>query len=66
MNIQIGHLVVWRHETLRKINDQELIIYAVYAGVWPAADRDYTARMSIASKPNVPTVRIDVERVEPA
>jgi hypothetical protein len=48
-----------------KINDRELILYAVFAGVWPTADRDYTARMSIASESNVSTVRIDVERVEP-
>ena len=48
-----------------KINDRELILYAVFAGTWPTADRDYTARMSIASEPNVSTVRIDVERVEP-
>jgi hypothetical protein len=47
-----------------KINDRELIIYAVYAGVWPTADRDYTARMSIASEPNIPIVRVDFERVE--
>lgn len=48
-----------------KINDRELILYAVFAGVWPTADRDYTARMSIASESNASTVRIDVERVEP-
>ncbi len=48
-----------------KINNRELILYAVFAGVWPTADRDYTARMSIASKPDIPTVRVDVERVEP-
>jgi hypothetical protein len=47
-----------------KINDRELIMYAVFAGVWPIADRDYSARVSIASEPNIPTVRIDVERVE--
>ncbi|MGR3293817.1 MAG: START domain-containing protein [Candidatus Scalindua sp.] len=51
--------------SIDKINDRELILYAVFAGVWPTADRDYTARMSIASEPNVLTVRIDVERVEP-
>jgi len=50
---------------INKINDRELILHAVFAGVWPTTDRDYTARMSIASEPNVPTVRIDVERVEP-
>jgi hypothetical protein len=48
-----------------KINNRELILYAVFAGVWPTADRDYTARMSITSEPNIPTVRVDVERVEP-
>ncbi len=48
-----------------KINDRELIIYTVYAGVWPVADRDYAARVSLASEPDVPTVRVDVERVEP-
>lgn len=47
-----------------KINDGELIMYAVYAGVWPAADRDYTAKMSIASGSNTSTVRIEIERVE--
>ncbi len=49
---------------IEKINDQELIIYAVYAGVWPTADRDYAARMSIVSEPDRPTVCIHVERVE--
>jgi hypothetical protein len=49
---------------IEKINDKELIIYAVYAGVWPTADRDYAARMSIASESNTPTVRVDIERVE--
>ncbi len=49
---------------IEKISDQELIIYAVYSGVWPVADRDYTARMSIVSEPDAPTVRVDVERVE--
>ncbi len=48
-----------------KINDGELIMHAVYAGVWPTADRDYTARMFITSKPNLPIVRVDIERVEP-
>ena len=50
---------------IERINDRELIIYAVYAGVWPTADRDYTARLSITSEPDMPTVRIDLERVEP-
>lgn len=49
---------------IEKINDRELIIYAVYAGVWPAADRDYAARMSITAEPDITKVRIDVERVE--
>ncbi len=49
---------------IEKINDQELIIYAVYAGVWPASDRDYAARMSVASAPEIPIVRVDIERVE--
>jgi hypothetical protein len=50
---------------IEKINDHELIIYTVYAGVWPTADRDYAARMSIASEPSKPTtVRVDIERVE--
>ncbi len=47
-----------------KINDRELIIYTVYAGVWPTADRDYAARVFMVSKPDMPIVRIDVERVE--
>ena len=47
-----------------KINDRENIIYAVFAGVWPVADRDYAARMSITSKPDIQTVRIDIERVD--
>ena len=50
---------------IEKINDQEIIIYTVYAGVWPTADRDYAAKISITSKPDISTVRIDVERVEP-
>ncbi len=49
---------------IEKINDRELIIYTVYAGVWPTADRDYAARVSMASEPDIPIVRIDVERVE--
>ncbi|MCP4251851.1 MAG: hypothetical protein GY775_00325 [Candidatus Scalindua sp.] len=49
---------------IEKINDQEFIIYVVYAGVWPTADRDYAARMSIVSEPDRPTVCIHVERVE--
>lgn len=47
---------------VEKINDQEFVIYTVYAGVWPTADRDYAAKMSMVSGPEV--VRIDVERVE--
>jgi len=47
-----------------KINDRELILYAVFAGVWPTADRDYAARLSIASAPDIQTVRVDIERVE--
>ncbi len=49
---------------IKKVNDRELIIYAVFAGVWPIADRDYTARVSIASEQNIPAVRIDIERVD--
>ncbi|MCR4290327.1 MAG: START domain-containing protein [Candidatus Scalindua sp.] len=49
---------------IEKVNDQELIIYAAYAGVWPTADRDYAARMSIVSEPDIPAVRVDIERVE--
>jgi hypothetical protein len=49
---------------VEKINDREFVIYAVYAGVWPAADRDYAARISIVSGPDIPTVRVDIERVE--
>jgi len=51
--------------SIEKVNDHEFIIYAVYAGVWPTSDRDYTARMSITSEPNKPAVRVDIERVEP-
>ena len=51
-------------QNVEKINDREFIIYAVYAGVWPTADRDYAARISIVSGPDIPTVRVDVERVE--
>ncbi|MBC8555374.1 MAG: hypothetical protein H8D23_37645 [Candidatus Brocadiales bacterium] len=51
-------------KNIKKINDRELIIYAVYAGVWPTADRDYAARMSITTEPDIPKVRVDVERVE--
>jgi hypothetical protein len=47
-----------------KIDDRENIIYAVFAGVWPVADRDYAARMSITSKPDIQTVRVDIERVD--
>ena len=47
-----------------KINNRELILYAVFAGVWPTADRDYAARLTIVSEPKMPTVRVDVERVE--
>ena len=47
-----------------KINDKELIIYAVYAGVWPTSDRDYAARVSVTSAPYMSTVRVDIERVE--
>jgi hypothetical protein len=49
---------------VEKINDREFVIYAVYAGVWPTADRDYAARMFITSEPDIPTVRVDIERVE--
>ncbi len=49
---------------VEKINDREFVIYAVYSGIWPTADRDYAARMSITSEPDIPTVRVDVERVE--
>ncbi len=49
---------------IEKINDRELIIYTVYAGVWPAADRYYAARVFMASEPEMPIVCIDVERVE--
>ncbi|GAX61854.1 hypothetical protein SCALIN_C28_0056 [Candidatus Scalindua japonica] len=51
-------------QKIEKISDQELIIYAVYAGVWPTSDRDYAARMSITSKPDVQTIRVDIERIE--
>jgi hypothetical protein len=47
-----------------KINDKELIIYAVYAGVWPTSDRDYAARVYVTSAPDMSTVRVDIERVE--
>ncbi len=47
-----------------KINDQELIIYAAFEGIWPTADRDYVARMSITSEPDIQTVRVDLERVD--
>lgn len=50
---------------VEKISDQEYVIYAVYAGVWPTADRDYSARMSITAEPGIPAVRVDIERVEP-
>ncbi|MDP6923483.1 MAG: START domain-containing protein [Candidatus Scalindua sp.] len=49
---------------VEKVNDQEFVIYAVYAGVWPTADRDYSARVSITAEPGIPTVRVDIERVE--
>ena len=49
---------------IEKINDKELIIYAVYAGAWPTSDRDYAARVSVASAPDMSTVRVDTERVE--
>ncbi len=49
---------------VEKINDQEYAIYTVYAGVWPTADRDYSARMSITAEPGIPAVRIDIESVE--
>ena len=48
---------------VEKINDQEYVIFAVYAGVWPTADRDYAAKMSMVSGPE--KVRIDIERVDP-
>ncbi len=47
---------------VEKINDQEFVIYAVHAGIWPTADRDYFARMSLTL--DTPTVRVDIERVE--
>ena len=47
---------------VEKINDQEFVIYAVHAGIWPTADRDYSARMSLTL--DTPTVRVDIERVE--
>jgi hypothetical protein len=50
---------------VEKINDQEYVIYAVFEGVWPTADRDYSARMSITAEPGIPTARVDIERVEP-
>ena len=50
---------------VEKINDQEYVFYAVYAGVWPTADRDYSARISITADPGIPAVRVDIERVEP-
>jgi START domain len=49
---------------IEKINDREFIMYAVCAGVWPIADRDYAARVSITSEPDMPIVRVDVKRVE--
>ncbi len=51
-------------KNIEKISDQELIIYAVYAGVWPTADRDYAARVSKVSEPDTQVVRVDVERME--
>jgi hypothetical protein len=51
-------------QNIEKINDKELIIYAVYAGVWPTSDRDYAARVSVTSAPDMSTVRVDIERVE--
>ena len=51
-------------QNIEKIKDKELIIYAVYAGVWPTSDRDYAARVSVASAPDMSTVRVDIERVE--
>ncbi len=49
---------------VEEINDREYIIYAVYAGIWPTADRDYSARVAITAEPDIPAVRVDIERVE--
>ena len=46
------------------INDREFIVYSAYAGVWPAADRDYAAKLSITSDPEIPKVRADIERID--
>ncbi len=45
------------------INDRKTIIYVACNGVWPVADRDYIARLTLISDPNIPTVRVNVEHI---
>ncbi len=51
-------------KNIEEINEHEFIIYSVYAGVWPTADRDYAARLSTTTDPDGLKTRLDLERIE--
>ncbi|GJQ59730.1 MAG: hypothetical protein D8M57_12305 [Candidatus Scalindua sp. AMX11] len=49
---------------IERINDRETIIYVACKGVWPVADREYTAKRALISGPTIGSMRIDVELVD--
>lgn len=51
-------------QNIERINDREAIIYVVCKGVWPVADREYTARRVLILDPAIGTMRIDIELVD--
>ncbi|MCP5004200.1 MAG: hypothetical protein GY941_09710 [Planctomycetes bacterium] len=51
-------------QNIELINDRETIIHVVCKGIWPAADREYTARRSLISEPDAGVIRIKLELVE--
>ncbi len=60
---QWAPLCIEAHD-IEKINDRETIIYVACKGVWPVADREYTARRAFIAEPDVGSIRVDLERVD--
>ena len=46
------------------INENENIIYAACNGIWPVSDRDYIAKRTVISDPEMTTVRINIDLTE--
>ncbi|MDR4504295.1 MAG: START domain-containing protein [Candidatus Scalindua sp.] len=51
-------------QNIEQINDRETIIYVACKGVWPVADREYTARRVLIRDPAIGAIRLDIELVD--